>query len=212
MNAPVRAAALVLAVSLWGCGGEPRRRASSELPVDVLADAGRSERLHVAPPETTFSPPRAAVWLAQVAPARPAPIDAPLPDPTPGAVEEPIADPLPLEVDPGLKPPIPRGRSTLRVPRGAPRGSVELDVRAGKEVLQLASFGASFFFDTGTAAPPGRPLKLSELKTDVGLGLRVAISRASGNSILRVDAAYALDRDPFGRRGWLFSFSSGQVF
>lgn len=83
---------------------------------------------------------------------------------------------------------------------------------SGTEVLQLASFGAVVFFDTGTAVPEGRPLKLSEFKSDVGLGLRVAVSRAAGNSILRIDVAYALNRDPFGRKGWLVSFSSGQVF
>lgn len=82
----------------------------------------------------------------------------------------------------------------------------------GREVLQLASFGAAVFFDTGTATPSGRPLKLSEFKSDVGVGLRIAISRASTNSILRVDAAYPLNADPRGRKGWLISFSSGQVF
>lgn len=82
----------------------------------------------------------------------------------------------------------------------------------GREVLQLASFGAAVFFDTGAATPEGRPLKISEFKSDVGIGLRIAISRASTNSILRVDAAYPLNPDPRGRRGWLLSFSSGQVF
>jgi hypothetical protein len=82
----------------------------------------------------------------------------------------------------------------------------------GREVLQLASFGAAVFFDTGAATPRGQPLKLSEFKSDVGVGLRIAISRASTNSILRVDAAYPLNPDPLGRKGWLISFSSGQVF
>jgi outer membrane protein assembly factor BamA len=82
----------------------------------------------------------------------------------------------------------------------------------GREVLQLASFGAAVFFDTGAATPEGRPLKLSGFKSDVGIGLRIAISRASTNSILRVDAAYPLNPDPSGRKGWLISFSSGQVF
>jgi outer membrane protein assembly factor BamA len=83
---------------------------------------------------------------------------------------------------------------------------------SGREVLQLASFGAAVFFDTGTAIPEGRPMKLSEFKSDVGVGLRIAISRASTNSILRIDVAYPLNPDPFGRKGWLVSFSSGQVF
>jgi hypothetical protein len=82
----------------------------------------------------------------------------------------------------------------------------------GREVLQLASFGAAVFFDAGAATPRGQPLKLSEFKSDVGVGLRIAISRASTNNILRVDAAYPLNPDPLGRKGWLISFSSGQVF
>jgi hypothetical protein len=82
----------------------------------------------------------------------------------------------------------------------------------GREILQLASFGAAVFFDTGAAIPAGRPLKITEFKSDIGIGLRIAISRASTNSILRVDAAYPLNVDPFGRKRWLISFSSGQVF
>jgi hemolysin activation/secretion protein len=90
--------------------------------------------------------------------------------------------------------------------------NLEHRVFSGREFLQLFSLGAAVFFDTGTAVPEGRALKLSEFKSDVGVGLRVAISRASANSILRVDVAYALNPDPFGRKGWLVSFSSGQVF
>ena len=90
--------------------------------------------------------------------------------------------------------------------------NVEHRLFTGREILQLASLGAAVFFDTGAATPAGRPLKISEFKSDVGLGLRIAISRASTNSILRVDAAYPLNPDPRGRRGWLISFSSGQIF
>ena len=90
--------------------------------------------------------------------------------------------------------------------------NVEHRLFSGKEVLQLASFGAAVFFDTGAAAPQGEPLQLSRFKSDVGVGLRISIARASTNSILRVDAAYALNPDPFGRKGWLVAFSSGQIF
>jgi hypothetical protein len=90
--------------------------------------------------------------------------------------------------------------------------NLEHRIFTGKEILQLGSFGAAVFFDTGTATPEGTPLKLSEFKSDVGIGLRVLITRAAGNSILRVDMAYALNPDPFGRKGWLVSFSSGQSF
>jgi outer membrane translocation and assembly module TamA len=68
------------------------------------------------------------------------------------------------------------------------------------------------FFDTGTAVSPGNPMRLSDFKTDGGLGLRFSISRAASNSVVRIDFAYPLDRDFFGRRRLLVSFSSGQVF
>lgn len=83
---------------------------------------------------------------------------------------------------------------------------------SGREFFQLISPGAVVFFDTGTAVPPGQPLRLADFKSDVGLGLRFSISRAASNSVLRIDGAYALNRDARGRRGFLVSFSSGQVF
>ncbi len=82
----------------------------------------------------------------------------------------------------------------------------------GFEILQLFSLGAAVFVDTGAAVPPGEPLRFSSLKTDAGVGLRVGISRAASNTVLRLDCAYAFDADPLGRRGWLVSFSSGQAF
>ncbi len=81
-----------------------------------------------------------------------------------------------------------------------------------REFLQLFSPGAAIFFDTGAATPPGRPLRFSDFKSDFGVGIRIAISRAATNSVLRFDVSYALDPDPRGRRGFLVSFSSGQVF
>jgi hypothetical protein len=90
--------------------------------------------------------------------------------------------------------------------------NVEQRIFSGKEILQLVSPGLAVFFDTGVATPPGQPLHLSDLKSDVGVGLRFAISRAAIHSVLRIDFAYALDPDPLGRQGWLVSFSSGQEF
>jgi hypothetical protein len=90
--------------------------------------------------------------------------------------------------------------------------NIEHRIFSGKEVLQVVSFGAAAFFDTGTAVPEGMPLKLSEFKSDVGVGIRMGITRAAFNSIVRLDFAYALNPDPFGRKGWLVSFASGQAF
>jgi hypothetical protein len=90
--------------------------------------------------------------------------------------------------------------------------NVEQRFFSGREFFQLISPGAVVFFDTGTAVSPGKPMRLSDFKTDVGLGLRFSISRAASNSVVRIDFAYPLDRDFFGRRRLLVSFSSGQVF
>ena len=81
-----------------------------------------------------------------------------------------------------------------------------------REYLQLFSPGAVVFFDTGTALPHGEPFAVSRLRSDVGVGIRIAIARAGGNNILRVDVAYPFQRDPTGRRGVLVSFSSSQAF
>ena len=50
-----------------------------------------------------------------------------------------------------------------------------------------------------------------DAKSDVGIGLRMGLPRTPKN-LLRIDLAYALNRDPLGRKGWLVAFSSGQAF
>ncbi|HEY6894034.1 MAG TPA: hypothetical protein VI258_07695 [Rhodanobacteraceae bacterium] len=75
----------------------------------------------------------------------------------------------------------------------------------GREILQIASPAVVAFFDAGNAGD------LVNLKKDVGVGIRMGLPRTPKN-LLRIDFAYALNRDPFGRRGWLVSFSSGQAF
>lgn len=90
--------------------------------------------------------------------------------------------------------------------------NLEHRVFLGREMLQLVSPGAVVFFDAGAAPAAGQPLTFSTFRSDVGVGLRFSISRAASNSVLRIDAAYALNPDPFGRRRLLVSFSSGQVF
>jgi len=90
--------------------------------------------------------------------------------------------------------------------------NVEHRLFGGFEVLQLFSLGAAAFVDAGAAEPANAALRFSSFKRDAGVGLRIGIARAALNSVLRVDCAYAFDRDPLGRRGWLVSFSSGQAF
>jgi Surface antigen variable number repeat len=90
--------------------------------------------------------------------------------------------------------------------------NVEHRVFSGKEILQIVAPGLAVFFDTGTAAPAGVPLRVKDFKSDAGVGLRFGIARAPSNNILRIDFAYAFNSDPRGRRGFLISFSSAQAF
>ncbi|MGH9441553.1 MAG: hypothetical protein ACRD16_04710 [Thermoanaerobaculia bacterium] len=91
--------------------------------------------------------------------------------------------------------------------------NVEQRFFSEREYLQLVSPGAVVFFDTGAAAPHGAPLwSFSQFHSDVGVGVRLAIARAGGNNILRIDLAYPFDKDPRGRHGLLVSFSSSQAF
>ena len=88
-------------------------------------------------------------------------------------------------------------------------GNLEARVLVVPEILQLVSFGLAAFGDAGWSW--GRPDGFWHL-ADAGVGLRIGITRASKNSLLRMDVARSLHPDPLGRTGWLLSFSSGQAF
>jgi len=88
-------------------------------------------------------------------------------------------------------------------------GNVEARVLVVPEILQLVSFGFAAFGDVGWSwGDPDGYWRLA----DAGVGLRIGISRASKNSLLRMDVARSLHPDPLGRTGWLLSFASGQAF
>jgi hypothetical protein len=80
----------------------------------------------------------------------------------------------------------------------------------GREMLQIASPGVVAFIDAGNATDGGFG-SLMRLKSDIGVGIRIGLPRTPKN-LLRIDFAYALNRDARGRRGLLVSFSSGQAF
>lgn len=102
----------------------------------------------------------------------------------------------------------------LRSFEGDQRVVLNLEQRffSGWQIAGLVSPGFALFFDAGMVGGPQRPLRLSQVKTDVGVGLRFAVAWAPVNNVFRIDAAYALQPDPLGRKGWLISFSSGQAF
>ena len=86
--------------------------------------------------------------------------------------------------------------------------NLEHRVYLGHEIAQLFSPAVVAFVDTGNATTGG---SLFQLKTDVGVGIRIGLPRTPKN-LLRIDAGYALNRDPRGRRGLLITFGSGQAF
>ena len=88
-------------------------------------------------------------------------------------------------------------------------GNLEARTRLVSDILNLVSLGAAAFVDDGFSW--GAPDRFVHL-TDVGAGLRIGLTRASSNDLIRIDVARGLRPDPLGRAGWLVSFSSGQAF
>lgn len=113
------------------------------MAVDVLADSGRTVTLRV-------EPPRASVWIAGVSERRSAPspaptIDLPPPEPTPAPLPAELPPPPTLVIESPLVPPVLTGSSPLRVPPGARRAWIELDVYvdAGGSVSEASWAGGS---------------------------------------------------------------------
>ena len=88
-------------------------------------------------------------------------------------------------------------------------GNGEARVVVVPEIWSLLSFGFAAFGDVGYSW--GAPDGFWHL-ADAGVGLRVGITRASKNNLIRIDVARVLHPDPLGRTGWLVSFASGQAF
>jgi len=79
------------------------------------------------------------------------------------------------------------------------------------ELWKLLDVGAVAFFDTGYAWPSGCREGMLDLKSSVGIGLRLAPSRSSTNQPVRFDLAYALN-DNQSRTRWSVSVLAGQTF
>lgn len=79
------------------------------------------------------------------------------------------------------------------------------------EWFHLARFGAAVFVDSGAVAPEREGLGWNSVKTDVGVGLRVASTRSRGGGVARIDLAYALNPGPGGSR-LVVSIRAGQAF
>ncbi len=90
--------------------------------------------------------------------------------------------------------------------------NVEHRVFSGRELFRMVSPGAAIFFDTGIAASSDRDIRAAALKSDVGVGLRLAFPRAAVRTVFRLDIAFPLNRDRDGLREPLVSFSNSQAF
>lgn len=90
-------------------------------------------------------------------------------------------------------------------------GSVEDLIFVKDEFLRLVDVGVATFFDSGYVWPEGARERFSDLHNSVGVGLRLAPSRSSDNSPVRIDLARALS--PNGTRSrWSLSIQAGRAF
>jgi hypothetical protein len=108
------------------------------------------------------------------------------------------------------------GQNGLRAyPNFAFEGSRRLILNAehrvflGRELLQLFGLSAAAFADSGTAV--SGPIRLRDMKSDVGIGLRIGIASYDG-ALIRIDYALALNNSPVSRRGRVWSISTMHAF
>lgn len=79
------------------------------------------------------------------------------------------------------------------------------------EVLRLAYLGGAVFFDAGQVQPQGMGFNGKDFHTNIGVGLRVGLSRSTEGTIFRLDVAYALGPLQQDDR-IIVSITSGQGF
>ena len=77
----------------------------------------------------------------------------------------------------------------------------------GREILQIFGPSIAVFADSGNASDG----PFHGMKTDAGVGLRIAIARFE-SALLRIDYAYALNSSPLNKRGRVFSISTMHAF
>lgn len=80
------------------------------------------------------------------------------------------------------------------------------------EMLNLFVIGGAFFYDAGYVWPKGEPIRLSDVRSSIGSGIRIALTRSSDEVILRLDLSYRLHRLRSDDDPWVISFGSDQAF
>lgn len=79
------------------------------------------------------------------------------------------------------------------------------------EVLRLAYVGGAIFAEGGQVQPEGDAFNRKAFRADVGVGLRIGLSRSAGGSLIRLDVAYAIGQISQGHRV-IVSISSSPSF
>ena len=79
------------------------------------------------------------------------------------------------------------------------------------DLWKLLSVGGSLFLDSGMVWKEHEPVSLSRMRSDTGFGLRLALTRSSSAAVIRIDLAYALNKNNEDSR-WVLSIKSSQIF
>jgi len=79
------------------------------------------------------------------------------------------------------------------------------------EFLALCGLGGVVFFDAGFVWDESQAVRARDIKSDIGFGLRFALTRSSQGLVLRLDFAYALEQVRDEKR-FVVSFGSKQSF
>jgi len=84
----------------------------------------------------------------------------------------------------------------------------------GDEIAELFALGGVLFYDTGYVWPRGKTPAITDLQSAIGAGLRIALTKASSEAILRFDVAYRMQRPPSSDKTdhWVITFGSSQAF
>jgi len=90
--------------------------------------------------------------------------------------------------------------------------NLEDRIYLSEEIADLFALGAVVFFDSGYVWPENQPVAFSQLRSDIGAGLRIALTRSSNEVLVRIDVSYRLHKIHSDDPDFVVSFGSGQAF
>lgn len=98
--------------------------------------------------------------------------------------------------------------------RGAKSLLLNLEDRMvfAEDVWDLFSIGAAAFIDSGYVWEKNEPIAFSDLRSSVGIGLRLGLTRSSSEVVIRMDISRRLAKAPGDSEDWVLTFGSGQAF